>query len=57
MLLVEGAVVVAGAAGAGVEAGPAPVLSDEAGVFTLSVSDAAGLSEESLPEPGFILSE
>lgn len=57
VLLVEGAVVVAGAAGAGVEAGLAPVLSEEAGVFVLSVPDAAGFSDASLPAPGFILSE
>ncbi|HMV56904.1 MAG TPA: hypothetical protein PLY42_16815 [Nitrospira sp.] len=46
----------AGAAGADVEAGLLLVVSDEAGVFALSVPVAAGLSEVSLP-PGFILSE
>jgi hypothetical protein len=57
VLLVEGALDVAGAAGAAVEAGLALVLSDEAGVVVLSVPDAAGFSDESLPAPGFILSE
>jgi len=46
----------AGAAGVDVEAGLLLVVSDEAGVFALSVPVAAGLSEVSLP-PGFILSE
>ena len=47
----------AAAAGAGVVAEPVPPPSGEAGVFVLSVPDAAGFSEVSLPEPGFILSE
>ena len=60
-LLLEAAVVDvvaagAGAAGVDVEAGLLLVVSDEAGVFALSVPVAAGLSEVSLP-PGFILSE
>jgi len=46
----------AGAAGVDVEAGLLLVVSDEAGVFALSVPVAADLSEVSLP-PGFILSE
>lgn len=46
----------AGAAGVDVEAGLLLVVSDDAGVFALSVPVAAGLSEVSLP-PGFILSE
>jgi hypothetical protein len=45
------------AAAAGAAAGAVPALSVEAGVFVLSVSDAAGLSADSLPVPGFILSE
>ncbi|MDR4480817.1 MAG: hypothetical protein R3B37_13870 [Nitrospira sp.] len=59
VLVVEDALVLAGAAGveAGVAAGLAAVLSVEAGAFALSVPDAAGFSEESLPAPGFILSE
>ena len=49
----------AGAAGAddGVAVEPLPVLSDAAGVFVLSFPAAAGFSDVSLPEPGFILSE
>ena len=59
VLVVEDALVLAGAAGveAGVAAGLAAVLSVEAGAFALSVPEAAGFSEESLAEPGFILSE
>lgn len=47
----------AGAAAAGVAAGLVPPFSDEAGVFVFSASEAAGFSDDSLPEPGFILSE
>jgi hypothetical protein len=49
----------AGAAGvaAGVAEEPAVVVSDEAGVFVFSEPGAAAFSGESLPEPGFILSE
>lgn len=49
----------AGAAGAevGVAAGPAPAFSEAAGAFVVSVPDATGFSEASLPDPGFILSE
>lgn len=45
------------AAGAGVVVELVPPPSEEAGAFVLSVLDAAGFSEVSLPEPGFILSE
>ena len=45
------------AAGAGVVVELVLPLSEEAGVFVLSVLAAAGFSEVSLPEPGFILSE
>ena len=44
-------------AGAGVVVELVPPPSEEAGAFVLSVLDAAGFSEVSLPEPGFILSE
>ncbi len=49
----------AGAEGvaAGVDEEPAVVVSDEAGVFVFSAPGAAAFSGESLPEPGFILSE
>lgn len=47
----------AAAAGAGVVVELVLPLSEEAGVFVLSVLAAAGFSEVSLPEPGFILSE
>ena len=49
----------AGAAGAvvGTAAGLVPAVSDEAGVFVLSAPAAAGFSADSLPAPGFILSE
>ncbi len=47
----------AAAAGAGVVVELVLPLSEEAGVFALSVPAAAGFSEVSLPEPGFILSE
>ncbi|MCI1279317.1 MAG: hypothetical protein LKG23_10085 [Nitrospira sp.] len=47
----------AAAAGAGVVVELVLPLSEEAGVFVLSVLVAAGFSEVSLPEPGFILSE
>lgn len=43
-------------AAAGAAAGAVPALSEAAGVFVLSVSDA-GFSADSLPAPGFILSE
>ena len=47
----------AAGAGAGVVVELVPPPSEEAGAFVLSVLDAAGFSEVSLPEPGFILSE
>ena len=47
----------AAAAGAGVVVELVPPPSEEAGAFVLSVLEAAGFSEVSLPEPGFILSE
>lgn len=47
----------AAAAGAGVVGELVPLSSEEAGAFVLSVLEAAGFSEVSLPEPGFILSE
>jgi hypothetical protein len=50
-----GAAAGAGAGAVVVELVPPP--SEEAGAFVLSVLDAAGFSEVSLPEPGFILSE
>ena len=59
-LEVEVALVEAGADGVGVgaPAGLVPAVSEEAGVFfVLSVPDAAGCSDDSFSEPGFILSE
>lgn len=49
----------AGADGAGVgaAAGLVPAVSDEAGVFVLSVPEGAGCSDDSFSDPGFILSE
>ena len=47
----------AAAAGAGVVVELVLPPSEEAGDFVLSVVEAAGFSEVSLPEPGFILSE
>lgn len=47
----------AAGAGAGVVVELVPPPSEEAGAFVLSVLDAAGFSEVSLPEPGFSLSE
>lgn len=47
----------AAGAGAGVVVELVPPPSEDAGVFVLSVLEAAGFSEVSLPEPGFILSE
>ena len=47
----------AAAVGAGVVVELAPPPSGEADAFVLSVVEATGFSEVSLPEPGFILSE
>ena len=47
----------AAAAGAGVVVELVSPPSGEADAFVLSVVEAAGFSEVSLPEPGFILSE
>lgn len=49
----------AGAEGvaAGAAAEPAVAVSDEAGVFVFSVPEAPAFSDDSLPAPGFILSE
>jgi hypothetical protein len=49
----------AGAAGVGVgaAAGLVPAVSDEAGVFVLSVPQGVGCSGDSFSDPGFILSE
>lgn len=49
----------AGAEGvaAGAAAEPTGAVSDEAGVFVFSAPEAAAFSDDSLPEPGFILSE
>ena len=44
-------------AGGGAAAGLVPAFSEEAGVLVFSVSDDADFSGDSLPEPGFILSE
>jgi hypothetical protein len=47
----------AAAVGAGVVVELVPPPSEEADAFVLSVVEATGFSEVSLPEPGFILSE
>jgi hypothetical protein len=47
----------AAAVGAGVVVELAPPPSGEVDAFVLSVVEATGFSEVSLPEPGFILSE
>jgi hypothetical protein len=61
VLALEGAeeLVEAGAAGvaAGAVEGLLPAVSDAAGVFVLSEPPATGFSGDSLPAPGFILSE